>query len=212
MKKCTQYTPLTAEEGVFVAENHYLVDQYLRQKKLERNEWYDVVIFRFLLSVKRWFSLPELHQWSFATIAYNAMRSAVWNERQKQNRRIQTISLDETVPGTEDMKWMDTITEENLNFVIYVEEDMNISYDVIIPERKRWNGGKKSDEVIAVESFLQTKKMKNMRIEYEELQEAKKKLSALNAWKRKKQLEAIEIFRIDNNLYIVRKEEKDGKH
>lgn len=159
MQARTQYTPLTEEEQQFAAENHYIVEKFLRCRGLQKSEWYDVVIFRYLLSVKKWFQRPELHRWEFAAIAFNDMRSAVWCERDKQGRRIQTVSLDGLVPGTEDLKLIDTITEDNLKFVLYVEgEDMNISYDVIIPEGRRKVTGQKSDEVIALESFLTTKR------------------------------------------------------
>ena len=49
----TQYAPLTLEEQRFAELNHELVLNYLRRRKLELNEWYDVVIFRYLLSVKK---------------------------------------------------------------------------------------------------------------------------------------------------------------
>lgn len=202
----TQYAPLTLEEKRFAEDNHQVVIWYLRERGLNYDEWYDVVIFRYLLAVKKWFAQPELHRWKFSTIAKQAMRSAIGNEQRKRKNQIRTISLDSIVPGTEDLTFMDIITEDNLNFVIYVEEDMNISYDVIVPERKHVGGvGHKSDEVIALESFLATKKMKNMRIEYDTTDEAKKKLPSLQAYKRKNKLQnQIEIFRVETNIYIVR--------
>ena len=42
------------------------------------------------------------------------MRSAVGNERRKEQRRIQTVSLEDPIPGTVSLKWGDIITEENL--------------------------------------------------------------------------------------------------
>ena len=200
----TPYTPLTQEEQRFASENHGLVFQYLRRRKLDPDEWYDVVIFRFLLAVKKWFARPELHKWSFSTIACQGMRSAIGAELDKQKRRIRTISLEELVPGTEDVTWMDTITEENLKFVNYMEEDMNISYNDMVPERKRWNGGKKSDEVAAIETFL-AGKMKNMRIEYDTTEEAKRRLGTLQCYRRKNNLkEVLDIFREEKDIYVVK--------
>lgn len=209
MHERTAYAPLTREEKIFAEEHHDLVLQYLHRRKLDPAEWYDVVIFRYLLAVKTWFKRPELHRWKFSTLAGNGMRSAVDNERKKQEKRIQTISLDCIVPGTDDLTWMDTITEDNLNFVMYGEEDMNISYNVLVPERKRWNAGRKSDEVAAIEVFL-SGKMKNMRIEYDTVDEAKKRLSTLQCYRRKNNLKNIlEIFRDEKDIYIVKvKEEK----
>lgn len=206
----TQYTPLTVEEQQFAADNHYIVDGFLRGRNLPRDDWYDVVIFRYLLSVKKWFQRPELHQWKFSTIANNSMRSAVGNERERQKKEIKTVSLDSIIPGTEDIRLLDTVTEDNLKFVAYVEgEDMNISYDVIVPERTRRNVGQKSDEVIAIESFLTTKKMKNMRFEYDALDEAKKKQASVRTYLRKNDLTGtLDSFRVEQNVYVVRIEKK----
>ena len=98
-------TPLTLEEQNFAAENHYLIKKYLNIRKLPYDDWYDVVIFRYLRSVKRWFILPDLHKHSFETVAFYAMKSAIGNEQKKQQRRIQTISLDEVIPGTDGMTY-----------------------------------------------------------------------------------------------------------
>lgn len=65
--------PLTEEERKFASENHYIVDKFLQYSQLPRCEWYDVVIFRYLLSVKNWFERPDLHQWKFTTIAQQGM-------------------------------------------------------------------------------------------------------------------------------------------
>lgn len=53
MRKDPLNTPLTDEEQKFATDNHYLVFKYLRLRKLPPDEWYDVVIFRYLRSVKR---------------------------------------------------------------------------------------------------------------------------------------------------------------
>ena len=114
------------------------------------------------------------------------LRSAVGHERERRSREIQTISLEEIVPGTEGV--------------------------IIVPEKKRKCIGQKSDEVIALESFLATKKMKNMRIEYDTEEEAKKKLPNLQSYRRTKGLkEQIEIFQVEANIYIVRLEKGKEK-
>jgi len=209
----TQYAPLTLEEQRFAELNHELVLNYLRRRKLELNEWYDVVIFRYLLSVKKWFERPELHKWEFSTIAMQDMRSAVSNEYRKQAKKIKTISLDGVIPGTEDLRLIDTVTQDNLNFVIYVEgEEMNISYNIMVPERDRRRIGQKSDEILALESFLETKKLKNMQIAYDTAEEAKKKLPSLQAYRRTRGLkDALEIFRVNTSIFVVRRA-TDGQH
>lgn len=210
--KRTALIPLTDEERRFATENHYMIKDFLKYHRLQENDWYDVVVFRYLHTVQNWFRRPELHRYPFVSIARRAMWSAVYNEKNKQNRRIRTVSLDGTVQGTENLRLIDTITEENLNFVIYVGgEEMKVSYDVIVPERRRGGVGTKSDETIAIESFLQTRKMKNMRIEYDTVEEAKRKIPTIRTYRNKNKLqEVIDVFRDDKNIYVVRIQ-KEGK-
>lgn len=73
-----------------------------------------MVIFRYLLTVEKWFREPRLYRYEFTTIAWKAMRSAVGHEKEKQRRRIKTVSLDDPVPGTDGLTWQDIITEDKL--------------------------------------------------------------------------------------------------
>lgn len=199
-------SPLTPEERSFAEENHSVVSQYLQSRKLKQSEWYDIAVFGYMLSVQKWFRLPGLQKYPFYSIAKQSMRSAIGNEQRKQERRIQTVSLDEVIPGTEDATYGDIITYENLNYKgVY---DMKISYNVKIPERKV--RGVKSEEVLAVENFLiNMPKTKNMCFEYDNPQEAKSKASSMQAWKRKNNFQdVIDVFRVNKCMYIVRKEKK----
>lgn len=106
--------PLTLEESQFATENIGVVFQYLRQHGLNRDEWFDVVIFRYLLSVKRYFALPELQKVKFTTVVRQAMRSAIGNERRKQAVESMTVSLFDVIPGTEDLCYIDTIAAPDI--------------------------------------------------------------------------------------------------
>lgn len=131
MKQDPFSVELTPAENLFAAVNHYLVEKYLKIRKLPFDEWYDVVIFRYIRSVKRWFALPDLRKYSFERVAFLAMRSAVGNELKKQGRRIQTISLEEIIPGADNVIYADTITYKNLDYINYGDGgSMDIKYDV----------------------------------------------------------------------------------
>lgn len=81
---------------------------------------------------------------------------------------------------------------------------MNISYNVKIPERKRF--GVKSDEVKAFDSFMESK-MKNMCIEYDSDEEAKKKAAVLQTYRRSlPNKDEFEVFKQDKSIYVVRKQ------
>lgn len=212
MGKSKYEAPLTAEEQSFAAENHYLIRKYLNIRKLPFDEWYDVVIFRYLLSVKRWFAIPELHKHNFEIIVFYAMRSAIGNELKKQKKRIKVISLDEVIPGTDGMRFLDTVTYDNTNFINYEGgEDMEIKYDVKLPEKKFLRVKRKSDETLAIETFLKMKNKKNMCFEYESEEEAKKKYSSIRSYRRREnQTEVFDVYRAEKCVYIVRLEVKKG--
>lgn len=112
-------SPLTPAEQAVAEQNITLVFRFLRAQRLPIDDWFDVVVFRYLLTVQNWFSRPDLYKYEFSTIAWRAMSSAVHNERKKQSRRIQTISLDDPIPGTDGLIWGDIITEDNQNYSIY---------------------------------------------------------------------------------------------
>lgn len=112
-------SPLTPAEQAVAEQNITLVFRFLRAQRLPIDDWFDVVVFRYLLTVQNWFSRPDLYKYEFSTIAWRAMSSAVHNERQKQSRRIQTISFNDPIPGTDGLIWGDIITEDNQNYSIY---------------------------------------------------------------------------------------------
>lgn len=95
--KTEQAKMLTERQEQFLAEHHYLVENFLKYRGLPMDEFYDVVIFRFLRAVQQYDECEDLKQYAFSTIANNAMRSAISNHFAKEKRRkkrVQTLSLD----------------------------------------------------------------------------------------------------------------------
>lgn len=101
--------PLTDEEAQFSTDHIGIVYWYLNAQGLNQQEWFDIVIFRYLLTVKRWFALPDMRKHKFPFLACQAMRSAIGNARRKSAKEPQTVSLYEPIPGTEDLLYIDTI-------------------------------------------------------------------------------------------------------
>lgn len=111
-KKCTAINdPLTDEEQRFAEAHHGLVYSFLACFGLSYDEWYDVAVLGYLRMVKKWFARPEIHIYSFSHCAYNAMRSSVSYEFDKKKRRFQEVSLNDIIPGTEDMTYGDIICD-----------------------------------------------------------------------------------------------------
>ena len=112
--KRQRLSPLSPAEQDVATRHCQMIDRYIVQRALPKDEYYDVVAFGYLLAVKKWFSRPDLYQYEFSTIAWASMRSTVSNERRKRARRIKTVSLEDPIPGTYGMTWADIITEKHL--------------------------------------------------------------------------------------------------
>lgn len=80
--------PLTEEQRRFAEQNHNLVYQFLHQHGLSVDDYYDIVIFGFLLAVQRYLTDPVLTPYAFSTVAWSAMESALRNHRRTSRRRL----------------------------------------------------------------------------------------------------------------------------
>ena len=120
MRIYERLTPLNARERRSAEKHHALLTTYIKRHNLDSREFYDVCVFGYLKAVKRWFSRSDLHVYKFATIANKAMSSYLYNERQKRNRRIKTISLDTEIVGQESVMYADTVTYDDLDYINYV--------------------------------------------------------------------------------------------
>lgn len=202
--------PLTAEEAQFAEENLGAVYWFLKHQKLNADEWFDVVIFGYIRAVKKYVSIPDLRQYQFTTIARNSMRSVVSNEREKQDKQIKTVSLYDTLPGTDDLVYADMITTDNLNFVAYVEgvEDVKITYNVSLPNINK----KKCEETIAIEKFL-AGNAENMCFEYDTAKEAGLKSKIIRAHRDRLAKHHIyyEAHLRGNSVYIIKGKEAAAK-
>lgn len=96
--------PLTREQREFATKWHNLIYTFLHEKGLPEEDYYDVVVFGFLRAVKRYFTEPDLLQYSFSTIAWRGMESDLKNYRhtlESQKRKAYTVSLNSLTYGRE---------------------------------------------------------------------------------------------------------------
>ena len=88
---------------------------------------------------------------------------------------------------------------------------MIISYNVKLPERNSFRGGAKSEEVKAIEAFIQGTE-KNMCFTYDEANEAKRRQASVREWRRRcPDGDLIDSFRSGSRLFIVRLSPKEVK-
>ena len=89
--------PMTHEERKFAEQEHDLVIDFLRRKRLPMDDFYDVVIFGYLSAVQQYFRNPPAGV-AFEAMAARAMRDSIlrdgeYNARAK--RAGVTVSLDD---------------------------------------------------------------------------------------------------------------------
>lgn len=86
---------------------------------------------------------------------------------------------------------------------------MKVTYDIeCLPERNQ--GGKKSEEILKVIEFLASQH-NNMRFEYDDDEECKRRRDTIRNYRRSNKLQAVfDIFRWEKCLYVV-KLKKGGK-
>ncbi len=94
---------LNERQRVFAEEHHSIIEEFLNARRLPMDEFYDVVVFRFLNAVKQYDEREDLKQYAFATIANNHMRSALGNHFKKERQRMngyRVLSLDYSFPNS----------------------------------------------------------------------------------------------------------------
>ncbi|MCL2773370.1 MAG: hypothetical protein FWD71_08460 [Oscillospiraceae bacterium] len=103
---------LTEEQREFAAKYHYLVENFLKFRRLDRDEYYDIIIFGFIRAVRKYFIHQELQIYSFSTIAIYAMKSDLFNHYRKQRRKMRNavvVSLDAPAYDDSDITIGDTV-------------------------------------------------------------------------------------------------------
>lgn len=89
MKK--QIETLTEQESAFAAEHHSLIFRYLSQKRLPKDEYYDVVVFGYLNGVKKYFRQEELRALQFQLEEMKAKISAPASDMELLRKKCETI-------------------------------------------------------------------------------------------------------------------------
>ena len=90
--------PMTQEEREFAEQNHDLVIDYLRRKRLPMDDYYDIVIFGYLSAVQQYFRNPPAGV-EFKAMAFRAMKDTVlrdgeYNTRAKRCGSIVSLDTD----------------------------------------------------------------------------------------------------------------------
>lgn len=109
---------LNERQRAFAQQHHWVLEDFLKYRHLPMDEFYDVVVFRFLRAVQQYDEREDLRQYSFQTIAGNHMRSALGSyfaKQKRQHEKIQFLSLEVPVAGHRDFTLGDCIADERVD-------------------------------------------------------------------------------------------------
>ncbi len=215
MRECVKLTPLTAEERLFSEENYPVLEWCIRVNRLDQDA-YDIAYLGYLHAVKKWHAKPELRKWSFKTIVNQTIRCHLSNEQRKEKKRIQTASLDEVIPGTDGMTYMDTITEENVRYLRDMEDygmepKIKCNFGVEIPMLARMkNNAHLNPDTKMLLNFLDSAH-ETMCIEYADPKKAKKSANRFREWKKRHERDDFRVFLFGESIYFEKITKKGEK-
>ena len=191
-------TPLTPEEQQFAADNHDCLQWAIRKQCLDR-ELTDIAAIGYIHAVKKWFARPNLHKWSFRTIANQTIRSHISSERRKQETRIQTVSLEAEIPGMDGLTYGDIITTDNIRYQRREEKQVEIKFDERSPEAAKQRISSVAAEVLL--EFLASDH-KTMAMTFIDKKEAASKAGTMRSWKKKNARTDFNVYRLGETIYI----------
>ena len=97
MENKQQIRPLTSREKQYTTDNYYLIDKFLKRFKLDAEEFFDIVVFDYLLSVEIYLNNETLQKkYNFETVSYMYMRRAIYTyfRKQKAQKRSSEFGAD----------------------------------------------------------------------------------------------------------------------
>lgn len=106
---------LTESQRRFAEEQHSILERFLQRKRLPFDEYYDVVVFRFLGAVQEFAELGDLSDEDFEVLAVKHMQKALDNHFKQQKREQKCWSLDYPIPKSR-MTFGDVIVSGNIDF------------------------------------------------------------------------------------------------
>lgn len=124
MENKQRIRPLSPTEKDFASDHYHLIMDFLKHSKLDAEEFFDIVIFEFLLSVEIYLNNAELRKkYCFAAVSYTYMRRAVYRHfrSQKALKRCSVVGKDISLEEIEVYSGKSISTMENFSSLEYEE-------------------------------------------------------------------------------------------
>lgn len=147
--------PLTEEEKIFAADekNYNQLFIFMRNNRLDTEEWYDILIIPYLNAVKKYCNRKELQIYPFYAISNKVLSCAYYNycramHTQKRMPEGGFVSLDYTMEG-------DSLFSEHNISEWWIDKKVNVEKQVISKETmfEFWDN---------IDSFLGHEQMKTV--------------------------------------------------
>lgn len=109
---------LTVRQQQFASKHHKVLEDFLKSRRLSRDDFYDVVVFQFLRAVKEYDEREDLKQYSFNSIAKKRMYSALghyFTEQRRKKENMVVLSLDYPLAYESGLTFGDIIADERTN-------------------------------------------------------------------------------------------------
>lgn len=116
---------MTQYERDFAEKHHYLVKDFLRRKRLSPDDYYDVVIFRYLRTVQLYCNESRLRKWSFKTVANSAMEWAMKTHWKRYYNAPRPLSLNVAYTFTGRLPLTECIASEEMDVCEQVTDTLS---------------------------------------------------------------------------------------
>jgi DNA-directed RNA polymerase specialized sigma24 family protein len=94
-------TGLTKEQKEFAAENHHIIERFMKSRGLKHDKYYDVLASAYFRAVKRYCMRSDLWIYNFSAFALYAMKSVLYNRYRKQKRKKEIFTLSALIAGAQ---------------------------------------------------------------------------------------------------------------
>lgn len=108
-------TKLTERQRMFATEHHNVLEEFLVKRGLDYDDYYDVVVFKFLKAVKQYDEIERLREQAFEELAASLMQKAVDNHRRalkEQRENVFVLSLDYVPKNRDGLLFSERIADE----------------------------------------------------------------------------------------------------
>lgn len=108
-------TKLTERQRLFATEHHNVLEEFLIKRGLDYDDYYDVVVFKFLKAVKQYDEIERLRKQAFEDVAVSLMQMAVDNHRRalkQQRENVFVLSLDYMPKNRDGLLFSERIADE----------------------------------------------------------------------------------------------------